>query len=337
VTPPILPADLLSQCARALGSSPAGGIDRRSLEPLLASALLGPVARDEYLAALAGATRPDAKPGVNASDLPLDRVVREGLGVLPDALLFAVARSDAAVRELNRLVDLALADGTAGKYWEQAELLPDESIPGDYHAAAESAVREVKRLDRDTRADRSEPNTTSRDREKTHSRWVAAAMSVGIAASLALAFVLGTQWPAGDGPREVRLASVAVRGDVTRGIEDVAIDVTNGSDRRAFLTVVGLAPGRKSPALYYRHEGRYLDVSPRGKTSVSNLPPEFEGTTVLFVISTPVPAGGVVREVAPAGMSAETAERDADRVKQALADLGIVADVKVVPIPAGKR
>jgi hypothetical protein len=339
VTPPILPPDLLKRCARALASSPTDqpAIDRRSLELLLASALIGPVACDEYVAAIREASPVGGPSGVVVSDLPLGPVLQDGLRVLSDEQLFRLARSEAAIRELNRLVDEALASGSAGAFWQEAEFLPDEAIPSDYHAAAAHAVEEVRRLERETRP--SEPTLPAggNRRDKRYPRWLTFAVPIGVAASLLLAFFLGRQWPASDGTREVRLASVTVRGEVTRGIEDVAIDVTNGSDRRVFLTFVGLVPGRKTPAYHYRQEGRYVEVPPRGTTAVANLPPEFEGTTVLLVFSTPVPAGGVIREVTPAGVSPESADRDAERIKKALADLSIDSDVKVVTIPIAKR
>ena len=338
MTPPILPPDLLRQCAHAVVSSPAGTIDRRSLEPLLASALIGPVACEEYLAALREASSAGGPTAVAASDLPIGPVLQDGLRVLSDEQLLRLAWSEAAIRELNRLVDESLGSGSAGTYWQEAELLPDEAIPEHYHAAARHAVEQVRLLERETRPANAPEPTGTAPAGKRYPRWLTVAVPLGVAASLLVAFFLGRQWPAGDGTREVRLASVTVRGEVTRGIEDVAIDVTNGSDRRAFLTFVGLVPGRKTPAYHYRQEGRYIEVPPHGTIALVNLPPaEFEGTTVLLVFSTPVPAGGVIREVMPAGVSPDSAEPDAERIKKSLADLNIDTDVKVVSIPIAKR
>jgi hypothetical protein len=125
---------------------------------------------------------------------------------------------------------------------------------------------------------------------------------------------------------------------VTRGIEDVALDVTNGTDRRAFLTVVGLVPGRKAPGYYYRHQGMYLELPPGVTTEVKNLPPvELEGSTVLLLVTTDVPAGEAVRNVTPPAISPETAEQDAEQIRRALRELNIPADVRVVPLPVTKR
>ncbi len=337
----ILPPDRLRHSTRSLAGRPDatdGGpepVDRQAIEPLLASALIGPVACDEYLAALAAAFGGGAAPpGALVSEFPVEAVLRDGLGRLSDEQLARLGRSESAIRELNRLVDEALANGTAGRYWQEAELLPDESIPREYHAAAEHAVEEVRRLGRKTRPDESPPTAPAPAAEKPLRRWTRFAVPIALAASLLPAFYLGTFWTPRDGRHEVRLASVAVRGDVTRGIEEVALDVANGTDRRVFLTVVGLAPGRKIPAYHYRSEGRYIEVPAGGTAAVKNLPPEFEGSTVLLVVSTHGPAGGVVREVLPPAVTPGSAAADAEQLRTALADLDIDADVRVVALPA---
>lgn len=336
----ILPPDRLNHCTRSLTSRPEGGggaapVDRRALEPLLASALIGPVARDQYLAALGAAFGDRSTPtAVAVSEFPVETILRDGLRALSDEQLTRLGRSESAVRELNRLVDEALANGTAGRYWQEAELLPDESIPGEYHAAAEHAVGEVRRLERETRPDPTSRTDSVPSAEIQRRQWVRFVVPLALAASLLLAFYLGTFWSGKDGRQEIRLASVAVRGDVTRGIDDVAIDVANGTDRRAFLTVVGLAPGRKTPAYHYRSEGRYIEVPAGGTAAVKNLPPEFEGSTVLLVVSTHGPAGGVVREVIPPAVAPGSAAADAEQLRKALADLGIDSDVRVVALPA---
>ena len=55
-------------------------------------------------------------------------------------------------------------------------------------------------------------------------------------ASVLVAFFLGTQVRRGTEGREVLLAQAVIRGDITRGVEDVALDVTNGGTRQAFVT-----------------------------------------------------------------------------------------------------
>lgn len=329
MTGTILPPDRLRNCTRALANTAAThgqteAVERRELEPLVASALIGPVACDEYLAALAAAfgETPSEQP---VTDLPSDVVLRDGLSALSDELFFRLARSPSAIRDLNRLVEGALTSGTVGPYWIEAELLPADVIPAEYHAAAANAVEQFRRLERETR-----PRTEIRTR-----RWVKAVLPFALAASLLIAFYLGTRW-AGDKPGEVRLASLAVRGEPARGIGTIALDVQNASDRRAFVTVVGLIPGRSRPVYHYRSEGRYLDAPPQTTTAVTNLPPEFEGTTVLVVFLTRVPAGEAVRE-APSAASRDSAEEYAAGVRKALTELGIDADSKMVPLPSAAR
>jgi hypothetical protein len=344
MTEAILPPNRLRDCALALaglddsGPGEATSVDRQAVEPLLASALIGPAACDEYLGALAAAFGSRvAPPGALVTEFPVEAILRDGLGGLSDEQLARLGRSESAVRDLNRRVDEALASGTAGSYWLEAELLPDESIPREYRAAAERAVEGVRRLDREARSDRSVvagPGSMSGAR---HRRWVKLALPLALAASLLLAFLLGTIWPGHDRRREVRLASIAVRGNVTRGIEDVALDVTNGSDRRLFVTVIGLVPGRKTPAYHYRQEGRYIDVPPDGTAVVKNLPPEFEGSTVLVIVSTGVPAGGVVRDVTSSAVTPDTAEQGAGQILKAMSELGIDTDIRVVALPSKKR
>lgn len=341
MTAAILPPDRLRICTRALAGEDKGGepVDRQAIEPLLASALIGPVACDEYLAALAAAFGGrDVPPGALVTEFPVEAVLLDGLGGLSDEQLARLGRSEAAVRELNRMVDEALANGTAGLYWQKAELLPHESIPSEYHIAAERAVADVRLLDRETQPVPMSATDSASVLEKRHRRWVRLALPLALAASLLLAFYLGTRWPGDRDVRDVRLASVTVRGDVTRGIEDIALDVTNGTDRRAFLTVVGLIPGRPKPGYYYRHQEKYLELPPGGTTEVKNLPPvDLGGSTVLLLVTTDVPAGEAVRNVTPQTVTPETADQTADHIRRALGDLNIRADVRVVPLPPPKR
>lgn len=330
MTGTILPPERLRLCALALARPEGdahgqpGAVERRELEPLLASALIGPAACDEYLTALASAFCGEAVGEPFVPDFLPDVVLREGLSALSDEQLFRLARNPSAIREMNRVVEGALTRGTVGPYWIEAELLPSDALPAEYHAAAANAVEQFRRLERETR-----PRTETLSR-----RWVKAALPFALAASLLLAFFLGTRWPGG--PGEVRLASLSVRGEPARGIGTVALDIENASDRRAFVTVVGLVPGRDRPVYHYRSEGRYLDAPPQSTVAVTNLPPEFQGATVLVVFLTRVPAGEAVRE-GSAAASADAAEAYAARTRKALAELGIDSDSKVVPLPSAVR
>lgn len=328
MTGTVLPPDRLKRCAAALvaeNPGAAGPVDRAELEPLLASALIGPVAIREYLGALAAATGGRATPSENPPrEIPLPSVLRDGLAVLTDEQLFRLARSPESLTELNRAVGSALERGEAGAFWTDAEQLPDEIIPREYHLAAERAVSEFRRVEKKTR-----PVS-----ELPHKRWLTVALPVAVAASLMLAFFLGTRW-SGDGGRDVHLAAVSVRGDVTRGIEDIALEVGNGTNRRVFLTVVGVVPGRKTPGVFYRHQGKYLELPAGGTTTLRNLPPsDLGGSTVLLLVSTDVPAGEVVLNVVPAPLTPETAQAAAEQIREALRELGISSDVRVVTLPA---
>ncbi len=342
MNPPILSQAMLERCTRSLATLPSqprgvpGAPDRRELEPLLASALVGSTSCEEYLAALADAYAGGTPPATPLSDFSLVAILQDGFSVLSEDELGKLARSPSAVKELNRRVEDALTSGAAGDYWVHAQLVPSEGIPAAYHEAGDRAVNEFRRIERETRPDDSLKNALPRVSERPR-RWMKIAFPCALAASLLLAFYLGTQWDGRTGQGAVRLASVTARGDATRGIEDVALDVANGSDRRVFLTVVGLVPGRKMPAYHYRSEGRYIEAAPRETVEIKNLPPEFEGVTALLVFSTPTPAGGVIREVTQANTIPDSGGNDAERIRTALAKLGILADVKIIPLPKSKR
>lgn len=325
---------VVERVVAARGILPPGSRDE--LVAVLTSALIGPVARDEYLAALEDAHRSSgtAAPAGVAVDVPVPAFLRDGPDALGDELLLRVATSPESVRTLADRVTIGMATGEVGDVWWQAAEAVAGQSPADYLGPA-AIDRNRERLRQLVATTKPAADATT---QSGHARWRRlATFGLAIAASLLLAFFLGRQWPAKNSDREVRLASVTVRGEVVRGIEDVAIDVTNGSDRRVFLTFVGLVPGRKTPAYHYRQEGRYIEVPAQGTTAVANLPPEFEGTAVVLVFSTPVPAGGAIREVTPAGVSPDSADQDAERIKKALADLSIDADVKVVSIPIARR
>jgi hypothetical protein len=326
---------------------PAGR--REEVVRLLTRAVAHPALLDCYIAELRARrvrTGPETELKLlNAprTDIPWERIREHGFADLPDDVLADLATSPEALAALEETQ--FRGQGQIGRWFFEAIFRENAGAANGtdrdekanrYIRQAEESLETAAESADGARATGADSGAAPSARVLPLKRWKSVRWAA-VAASLLLAFFLGTRWPAPERTREVRLASVTVRGEVVRGIEDVAIDVANGSDRRMFLTFVGLVPGRKTPAYHYRQESRYVEVTPHGTLAVANLPPEFEGTTVLLVFSTPVPAGGVIREVIPAAASPDSAEQDAERIKKALADLGIDADVKVVSIPIAKR
>lgn len=122
MTPPIIPADQLARAIELLTPRPAevtpalSAPDRRLIEAVVGSACLGPVARDEYLDALARATAARPAGGTLDSDT-WDALLRDGLTGLSDQSLLTLAASPVAVRGLQDRVDAALSDGTLSPAW----------------------------------------------------------------------------------------------------------------------------------------------------------------------------------------------------------------------------
>ena len=305
---------------------PAGR--RSDVIELLTQVVVEPDVYDAYIAELRAERErlgPEGKRRLlNASgpEVPWEQIRARGFDWLPDDVLADLATSPEALRVL----DESQFDGQAdiGKWFFDAILSgrsKRSSVPG---AATTSDLSPSETASASTRPAR-------------RVQLIKFVLPVALAASLLLAFYLGTFWSRNDNRTEIRLASVSVRGDATRGIEDVALDVTNATDRRVFLSVVGLVPGRKTPAYYYRNEGRYIELPPGGRTEIKNLPPEFEGSSALILVSTEFPAGGVVRDVTPPTHAAATAEEVAEQIRNALNGLGLTAEVRVIPLPLKKR
>lgn len=325
MTSSILEPNRLRRCVAALVSGEAAPNNRADLESLVATALVAPGAFDQFLAALGEALPAVPGPDAVLDDFPAEAILSDGLGVLSDEQLSRLARSPGALTILHRLVDDALGRGAAGAYWVDAELLPDEVIPKELHDAAERGVATFRSHYR-----KAKPSTEPK-------RWLTVAVPVAVAASLMLAFFLGTRW-SGERERDVRLASFSVRGDVTRGIEDVALDVGNGTNRRVFLTVVGIVPGRKSPGVFYRHQGKYLELPAGGTTTLKNFPPsDLGGSMVLLLVATDVPAGDVVLNVMPPTLTPEIAHIGAEQIRASLRDFGISSVVQIIPLPSTSK
>jgi hypothetical protein len=320
---------------------------RPAVIELLTRLVVSPAKRDGYCRTIAAERdragvdrRLDELAGGN--DIPEFEIARNGFGGLTDEQLADYAIDpDAIVAIADRLNHGDDLLEHLGSWYIRAGKQEANVIPENVERARElllATVSDSANSATGTEGGHSVASTAASPPNRRRRRWIKLAVPVGLAASLLVAFYLGTVWRGRSDQRDVRLASVAVRGDVTRGIEDVALDVTNGTDRRAFLTVVGLASGQKRPGYYYRHQGKYLELPPSVTTEVKNLPPvELEGSTVLLLVTTDVPAGEVVRNVTPPTVTPETAEQDADHIRRSLGELNIRADVRVVPLPVTKR
>jgi hypothetical protein len=269
--------------------------------------------------------------GMAGLDIEDERIAREGFGWLTD----------------DQLADLALCPEAVGALFEYFS--DPQTEPGDWFYDAVTR-EEIPPLDDAVRARIVAPflDALGKDPqpsaapvvpfrpggERARTRWVGPLLA--LAASVLVAFFLGTQVRRGTEGREVLLAQAVIRGDVTRGVEDVALDVTNGGTRQAFVTVVGLAPGRRTQAFHYRVGNRYIGVPPRETVAVANLPPEFAGTTVVIVVLSDVPAGEPIRLNLSPTASPENAQELTAQLHAALEALGIASDIRVRPFPATK-
>jgi hypothetical protein len=142
----------------------------------------------------------------------------------------------------------------------------------------------------------------------------------------------------GNRGREVAFAGrVTAREDAARGAGVAEVVVENRADTRAFITVVGLAPGRR-PAVFSREGGRFIDVEPGATRVVKNLPASFDGATLALVVLTGTPAGEAVQSAMPDGATPDTADEAAEKLKAVLRDLGFRgAAVEVARLPGGGR
>ncbi len=141
MTPTIIPADQLARVMALLSTRPVWATPvlseaaRRLVEATVGSACLGPVARDEYLTALARSTADQPQDVITGLYDPAawDALVRNGLPELSDRDLLSLAASPDAVRELTDRVDAALCDGTLSNAWlslyeRSAARLPDPAL-----------------------------------------------------------------------------------------------------------------------------------------------------------------------------------------------------------------
>jgi hypothetical protein len=118
---------------------PDGRID--DIRKVVATALVGPVALQEYLVVLHARFDENLceEPEGTAVELLTDELRTTGLGALTSIQLVRLAITPGAMRATNEFISESLRHGTAGKYWEDVELLPDDVFPPDY--LGEAAVQ----------------------------------------------------------------------------------------------------------------------------------------------------------------------------------------------------
>ena len=81
--------------------------------------------------------------------MPVEALLRDGLGVLTDDQLARVAISPLAVRALNGLVWQAMAAGTVGELWDEAcdsisEVLPPTYLGSDAHRRIVNRIKDLE-------------------------------------------------------------------------------------------------------------------------------------------------------------------------------------------------
>lgn len=153
----LAPAQLQRALAVVIESSPMQGSlpQRAEVEAILAKALVGPVARDEYLTALAQTPVTRTSATVPAFDeLPQSEAIRVGLAVLTDEQLLAVASRAELLCGLSDEVERAMVAGSAGDYWFEALEMPEDAIPPEYlpRSAVDEVLRFIDTVESDARS-----------------------------------------------------------------------------------------------------------------------------------------------------------------------------------------
>jgi hypothetical protein len=346
MAPPLLPANklqTLNAFALAVGAGPPlGAHGRRVIEALLSTALLGPASQDEYVAALAEVSERPAVPAGEVS-VPVDAILDAGLGPLSDDQLIKLAFDEVVFRSVGEDLCEAFCRGKTGPFWDDAHAAVEATMVGDtgFEEVVLRMKKEIEEADRVMRAGQQEADrVTPTASPRNHRRW---ARPVALVASLAAAVVVGVFLGSFTSPRpkQFAFATLTASGDITRGVDDVRLHVTNAGTARAFVTVVGLSPEASPGVVFNRTGDVFLEIAPGEVATIKNLPPEFERTRTVIVVLTGVPAGEAVRVSLPRPASPllhpERASDLAEEVRRALAELGIEAQVRTIGLPSGKN
>jgi hypothetical protein len=342
----ILPLDDLRRGLRAVvtaaqaGDGPPATV-RTEVRDLLAQAFVGPVPLEEYLAVLA-TDFPNAAAAIPIPAMPSeDDIVKRGLVPLSAEELYALALEPGLARRMGEAVVSALEDGVAGQYWRDVEM----TIPAGFQPdplIGEASRRSVERLlaiERTVDAETESPSRT-KPQVKRASWWTRNAFSLAaLAAALVVGIFVGSFTTSK--PKQFAFASLEAHGDVTRGIEDVELVVKNDGTERAFVTVVGLAPGGRRGVVFNQSQGSFLAVNAGEAQSLKNLPPEFEGTTVVLVVLTNVPAGEAVRINLPTSpsplLSPDRGGDLGEHLRAAMEALNVRTQVRTISLPSSKK
>jgi hypothetical protein len=251
-------------------------------------------------------------------DIPDKQIIREGFSGLSDELLADLAISPEALEALEDVFYGGELDTTPGPWFfanESSNKVESAKSPSDASIIPSTQPRKYR-----------------------VGKWTGWSVAgIVLAASFLLGVFVGPKINGKKQP-EFAFANVTVQGDITRGVEDIKLLVTNGGDGRAFVTVVGLVPGKKRAAVFNSTQGEFLTVPAHETVTINNLPTdEFEGTTVALLILTEVPAGEAVRQSLPASVSLENAMDLSERLRQKLLLLNIRAEIRVVNFPVSKK
>ncbi len=286
--------DLVATLADA--GKPVLPADRRAeVVHTLMSALIGPAAGDEYCLALedefarSGVGQP---PDASLAGLPVEILLRDGLGALSDDQLACLAVSPAAIRALNKRVEQAMQAGTVGDLWWEvcdsvANQLPPTYLGADAIHRTADFIRELERDNPEESHLITVPvqPAPARPRFGPTLRWGAGLFAM--AASLLVAFFLGGYVLRNGGGRDdgnqVLLASATPKYGTVRGTErDLRVEMRSGLT--GFATVVALVPGQRPEELVFPGIGGD-DIPVEASTPIEFGPLPSATTSVLFVVT----------------------------------------------------
>lgn len=323
----ILPTERLHQTVATLarrGGAPLEPSERNELEPLLAKALIGPIALEEYLTALTEVLR-EPTGSSSADELEpwsVDGLIRAGLPALSSNEITLLARSPETIRTLHQQVCRAMEEGSAGEYWFDALDMPEGSIPDDYlpHSSIARVTHlldEIEGVDHALRAAQDAAKNVLSPRTWPRSR--IALTAVAMAASILIGVGLGWMLRAPD--EELHASIQPTQWRTVRGDRVPVIEVRNDGSRPLFVTVVGLAPD-SPPRVFHRDANQYIAVSPGSTRTVENFDEQLKGARAYLVVVTETPSGDVVREFLPQDAGPETANRLREELTKTLQGLG---------------